>query len=68
MDGKEDHIQKVYDIKIRETIVAQQKIGFPMVLRGFLVRGWLETMDEEGVSSPDTKTNAFVGTNLDRDH
>ena len=59
MDEREEHIREVYDTKTRETIVAQQKIGFPMVIRGFLARGWLETMEEEGVSSPDRKMNAL---------
>ena len=59
MDGREDYTWETYDTKLRETIVAQQKIGVPIMLMGFLAKRWLETMEETGTTSTCRKMNAL---------
>ena len=59
MDGEDNHARETYDKKIRETILAQQKIGFVMMLRGFLAKGWMEAMIRQGFPSPERKMNTL---------
>ena len=51
---REGHMRE-NNAKVRKRIVQQRNIEAPMMLRGFLAKGWLETLEEAGVPSPDRK-------------
>ena len=59
MEGSDNYIWETYGTKLRDTIAAHQKIGIPMMLRRFLAKGWMEAIEETGVSSPERKMNAL---------
>ena len=57
MDREDNHIRETYDKQTRETIRGQHKIGFAMMLRGFLAKRWMKALIRQGVPSPERKTN-----------
>ena len=59
MEGEGNQVKETYDTHLRTAIWAQQKIGFAMMMQGFLAKDWMEALIQQGVPSLEQKMNTL---------
>ena len=57
--GGTGYVKEMYPLKVKEAIQQQLKIGPPLMMRGFLVKGWHEAIKECGCSHPERQMNSL---------
>ena len=53
------YVKRSHDQDIKEVIRQQQKIGIHLMLWGFLVKGWMTTIEKVGASYPERRMNTL---------
>ena len=59
LNGGGGYVSPAYITSIKKAIIQQQRIGVNMMARGFLARGWMDALEENGVDKPERKMEAL---------
>ena len=51
--GQMNYVKRSYNAEVKEAIWQKQMIGIELMLRCFLVKGWMTAMEESGAPHPD---------------
>ena len=61
-DNKLAEVKDTYSPELREAFRQQKLIGFDLLSRGYIAKGWLNALESAGLRSPERQMNAL--TNL----